>query len=57
MATISLEQWADINGVDLRTAQGWAKTGKIPAHKVRTKVLVERSINKYVINESEPFPK
>lgn len=56
MSDISLEQWADAHNVDLRTAQGWAKLEKIPAHKVKTRVLVERSIKKYVIDETATIP-
>jgi predicted site-specific integrase-resolvase len=56
MPDISLEQWADSNKVDLRTAQGWAKAKKIPAHKVKTRVLVERTIRKYVIDQDATLP-
>ncbi len=56
MSDISLEQWADAHNVDLRTAQGWAKNKKIPAHKVKTRVLVERSIRKYVIDQDATLP-
>ena len=56
MADISLEAWADSHNVDLRTAQAWAKTKKIPAHKERTRVLVERTIRKYVIDQDATLP-
>lgn len=53
---IFLEEWAANRHVELRTAQGWAKSGKIPAKLKKARVLVERTIRKYVIPENATLP-
>ncbi len=56
MPDIFLEEWAANHGVHPRTAQSWAKLKKIPAKIVKTRVLVERSIRKYVVDKKTPLP-
>lgn len=56
MPRIFLEEWAAKRGVGFRTAQAWAKNRRIPAKLDKARVLVERSIKKYMIDADAPLP-
>ncbi len=55
---IPLDEWADSKNVPQRTANGWAKSGKIKARMqtALVTVTVTRKVRKYFVNKSEPLP-
>lgn len=55
---ILLSDWAEQNGVNPRTAQGWAKDGKIKTSQkmVQRSMTVTRAIRSYVVRKGMKVP-
>lgn len=55
---ILLSDWAEENSVNPRTAQAWAKAGKIKATRqtVKKTMTVTRSVSAYVVRKSMKVP-
>ena len=53
-----LSDWAESNDINQRTAQGWAKSGKIKAErqKVKKTVVITRMVDTYVLRKNTKVP-
>lgn len=51
---ITLSHWAHLNNIPMRTAQGWAKKGKINVRmkKMPKQILLTRLVRTYVIDQN-----
>lgn len=57
MTKIPLRVWADKNGISLRTAQIWAKKGKLATTKAFQDVVMSRKILVYMIENNARIPR
>lgn len=55
---IPLSEWAEENRIPLRTAQSWARTGKIKAKKKKMaiNVVTTRLVETYMVRENTKKP-
>ena len=53
-----LREWAETNNVNYRTAQGWAKSGKIRAKKKKwpKRLWITRLVETYVVSRGQKSP-